>query len=263
MSGFPNQSTRTPTGSTNAAPWQTMGNCGSQDPTWVHEYFNDFNTYVATDWTVTVVGAGTTALTPLDGGWLLSTTSAGVADALYNQLGAASFKIGSTIGTATQQPKDTFFKYSGTLSDVINCQFFAGLIVTSASPLTATDGLYIYKNTGSAAMYLISKIGGVTTTYPFPALCIPTAGVAFEVGIHVDPYGNIEAFWNPSTGNNPVGYNQAANFNQPVGAVVKAYQAGAASLVTTALLNVSFGILNSSAVARSLTTDYIVAERHR
>ena len=256
---FNNKTTRTPTGTTNAAPWQTMANCGSQDPTWVHEYFNDFNTYLPSDWTVTLTGTGTSAVTPFDGGALLSTTTAGATDANFYQLAAAGFKLGSQIAGT---PKDTFFKYSGVLSDVINSAFYAGLIITSTTPLTATDGLYIYKATGSSAMALVSKIGGVTTTVPFPALCVPTNAVQFEVGIHVDPLGNVEAFWNPTTGDNPVGYAQAA-VNQPVGPVAKLLQTGANAVVTSQLLNVSFGVQNGAAVAKTLTTDYIVTERHR
>ena len=255
---FGNKSTRTPTGTTNAAPWQTMANCGTQDPTWVHEYFNDFNTYLPSDWVVTLTGTGTSAVTAFDGGALLSTTTAGATDANFYQIAAAGFKIGSTV----TPPKETFFKYSGVLSDVINSTFYAGLLSQTTTPLAATDGLYIYKATGSAALTLVSKIGGVTASYPFPAACIPVNGVQFEIGFHVDPLGNIEAFWNPTTGDNPVGYAQAYA-GQPVGSVVKALQTGAASLVTTALLTPSFGIQNGAAAAKTLTTDYIVAERHR
>jgi hypothetical protein len=258
---FNNKSTRTPAGSTNSAPWQTMANCGSQYPTWVHEYFNDFNTYLPSDWTVTLTGTGTSALTAFDGGALLSTTTAGATDANFYQLGAAGFKIGSQVSPV---PKETFFKYSGVLSDVVNSTFYAGLIVTSATPLTATDGLYIYKATGSSTMALVSKIGGVTTTVPFPAPCVPVNGVQFEVGIHVDYLGNVEAFWNPTTGDNPLGYaQQAANPPVPLGRVATLYQTGAVPVVTSAVLNLSFGIQNGAAAAKTLTTDFIVAERHR
>lgn len=259
---FNGKTTRTPTGSTNAAPWQTMANCGTQDPTWSHEYFNDFNTYLPSDWAVTLVGAGTSALTPFDGGALLSTTTAGIADANYYQLAAAGFKIGSTLSGVGIQPKETFFKYSGALSDVINDVFYAGLIVTSATPLTATDGLYVTKNSGSAALFLVSKIGGVSTTVALPAACIPVTGVQFELGIHVDTQGNVEVFWNPTTGDNPVGYAQAV-LGQPVGRVATLLQTTATSVVTAQILNPSFGLLNTSAAARTLTTDYIVVERHR
>ena len=263
MAGFPNKTTRTPTGTTNAAPWQTMANAGTQDPTWVHEYFNDFNTYLPSDWVVTVGGTGTSALTAFDGGALLSTTSAGATDYLYYQLAAAGFKIGSTIASATQRPKDTFFKYAGILSATVNTVFYAGLIIPSVTPLAATDGLYIYKAAGAGTLSLVSKIGGVTTTYPLPINLTITNTVFFEIGFHVDPYGNIEVFYNPTTGDNPVEYNQVQNYSQPVGSVLKIYQSGATSLVTSALLSPSFGIGNTLAGPFTLTTDYIVAERHR
>lgn len=252
-----NQSTRTPGGLTNAAPGQTLANYGLLDPSWAHTYFNDFDTYVASEWTVTAVGTDTEALTPFDGGALLLTTGAVAADAVYMQLVDASFKIGSQL----TPPKDTFFKFSGQLSTASTSTFYAGLIATSATPLAAADGLYIYKAVGAATLALVSVIGGVTTTVPFPASCIITANTPFEVGIHVDTQGNVEAFWNPTTGLNPVGYSQSAAglASGPVARLT----AGATPVVTTALLNVSFGVMTSTALAVALTADYILAARHR
>lgn len=113
---FNSATTRLWGGLTNAAPWQTMANSGIPDPSWAHVYHNDFDSYVTTDWTVTLVGLGTTALAVgVDGGALLQTTTAGVADAIFNQLVQAGFKL--------IPGKSTYFKYTGLLSDVINSVF--------------------------------------------------------------------------------------------------------------------------------------------
>lgn len=250
MSQYDSLTTRMPNGQTNAAPWQTMGASGVDDPTWGAQFSDDFLPYIAANYTVTAVGTGTVAATPADGGAVLLTTTAGVADAEYLQLPAAGFK--NTPGKAM------FFKFKGTLSDVINCAFHSGLIITSATPQSATDGIFIFKPSGAATLQLVSKIGGVATTVNFPALEIPVAGVAFEVGFMVDYLGNIAGFFNPTTGSNPISAASAAT-GQARGPVAKI----AAPSITTQLLNPSFGLLNASAAARTLTADFIVAIRER
>lgn len=250
---FTNLSTRNPNGVNNCAPWQTMANAGHNDPTWSHQYSNDFDTYAPGDWGVTVIGTGTQALIPYDGGAILLSNSAGIADASYLQPAVASFQLLAT--------KEVFFKFNGVLSDVLNGVFFAGLIAKSATPLAAADGLYILKPTGAAALQLVSVIGGVTTVVAFPAASIPVAGIAFEVGIHVDFQGNVEAFFNPTTGFNPITPANAAA-GQARGRVASAAFPSAPAL-TQVLLAPSFGLLNSTAAVRTLTVDYVVAARNR
>ena len=244
---FNSSTSRDPHGLTNASPDQTMGNAGQLDPTWSHTYSNDFDTFAAGDWTITAVGTGTNALAAGLGGQLLSTTSIGIADSLSLQLVAAGFQL--TPG------KPVYFKFQGQLSDVINDVFYAGLIAKSATPLTAADGLYFLKATGQAGIVLQSIIGGVTTSTPIPTPAILVAGVQFELGIEVDYLGNVAAYFNPTTGD--VSINAAAN--QGRGRVASLQ--GAA--LTQVLLTPTFGLVNSTAVARSLSTDYIVAVNNR
>jgi hypothetical protein len=241
------QTTRSPDGITNAAPWQTMGNSGIPDPTWAHVYSNDFDTFLASDWTISNTGVTpTNALVAADGGTLLTTTTAGIADASYLQLVTAGFKL--IVGKAV------FFKFSGILSDVTNSVFHCGLIAQSATPAAAADGLYLYKATGAGTLVLRSVVGGVTTSVALPAACALVAATAFELGIEVDYLGNVNAYWNPTTGNNPI--NSAVS---PRGRVASLAAPG----LTQVLLTPSFGLLNSTAAARTLQTDFICASRER
>ena len=258
MSAPQSLTTAMPNGVTNAAAYQTMANAGIPDPSWAHVYHNDFDTYAAGDWTVTKVGTGTAALTAADGGQLLLTTTAGASDAVYNQLTVAGFK--AVTG------KDIFFKVKGQLSDVTNCVAYAGLIATTTTPLTLGDGIYIQKPTGAATMQLVCSIGGVATTTNFPASCTLTAATDFELGIHVDYLGNVEAFWNPTTG---ADWQQLDPMSSSAGAMpvrgraVFVPNSPITSGLTTAILNPSFGILNSTAAARTMNVDYITAVRNR
>lgn len=239
--------TRSPSGATNAAAHQTMGNSGMEDPTWAHQDMNDFDTYAAGDWTVTAVGTGAVTQTSVDGGAILLSTSAGIADALYLQRPVAGFKL--TAG------KEAFFKFRGILSDATASVFHCGLIATSATPLAAADGVYIVKATGQTGLALVSKIGGVATSVAFPASLVLANATAFELGIHVDAQGNVEAFFNPTTGLNPI----AAQAGAARGYVARL----AAPSLTQVLLNPSFGLLNAAAAIKTLTVDYFVAAVNR
>src|ERR1035437_10026068 len=187
--------TRSPNGANNCAPWQTLAMAGQEDPSWAHQDFDDFDQRVTTNYTTTVVGTSSVALAAFDGGAVVLSTSAGIADAIYEQRVAASHKLNAG--------KDAFFKFRGQLSDVTASVFHCGLIATSATPLAAADGLYIVKATAQAGLSLVSKVGGVSTTVAFPAACVLVAATPFELGIHVDAQGKVDTHINPTTGRNP------------------------------------------------------------
>jgi hypothetical protein len=257
MSAPDSLTTRLPNGVTNASSYQTMAAAGIPDPSWAHVYHNDFDTYAAGDWTVTKVGTGTVALAAVDGGQLLSTTTAGATDAIYNQLTTAGFKL--------LPGRDTWLKFAGILADVSTEVFYCGLVNTTTTPLAPTDGIYISKAAGVATLTLNIVIGSVTTTVAFPAAAVLTAGVAFELGLHVDYLGNVEAFWNPSTGADWGQVGPLTSGTATIGARGHAVYVPNANTggITQVLLNPSFGILNASAAAHTLGTDYITVVRNR
>lgn len=248
---FETPTTRSPFGLTNAAPQQTMGKYGAPDPTWAHEYKNDFDTYLASDWTVTVLNSTTRALTPGAGGRFLVTNTTGIADLTYMQLVAAGFTM-----PTTANPKDAFFKFRGKISSVANTVFHAGLIMTSTTPVAANDGLFIHKPTGSGAFFLKSRIGGVETSVAFPSTMVAVDATDFEVGFHVAANVDVEAFFNPTTG--APSYAPVSGTTMP-GRVAVLTAPG----LTTANLAVSFGLLNSTAAAHTLNVDYVVAAQNR
>ena len=240
---FQAPTTRMPNGVTNASPDQTFGAAGLPDPTWSHVFHNDFDNFAAADWTITKTGTGTVALAAVDGGQLLLTNTAGATDAIYMQPAVSTFKF--VPGT------DTFFKFAGVLTtDVFLNSFFAGLIATSATPLTA-DGLYFGKAAATANLMLVSISGGVTTSVSLPSNMVLTANIPFELGFHVDVQGNVEAFFNPGTGSS-----FTPGFRGRVASLM-------APGLTTSLVGPSFGLLNASALARGLGVDYITVARDR
>ena len=266
MAQFDSLTSRMPNGLTNAAPWQTMGASGLPDPTWSHIYANDFDTYAAGDWTIALTGTGTVAKTDFDGGAILVSNTAGATDSQYVQLTNAGFKI--------HPGKATFFKFAGQMSDILNSTFYCGLVQKGATTIASiTDGIFISKDTSTTGA-LTLHVRQASTNYQvaLPALNAIVANTYFELGIMVDYLGNVAAFFNPTTGSNPISAAAAAS-GQNRGRDAALYANGGPGpipptqtvpvVVPTALLTPAFGLLNASAAARTLTVDYIVASCER
>ncbi len=236
---FTSANTNFPGGLTNAAPYQAMAEACTPDPSWSQLYHNEFNTFIATDFTTTLVGTGTTALSAESGGVLLSTTTAAAPDANYYQLPVAGFQISSG--------SQLFFKYRGKLDSLLS-DFYAGLIETSATPLASQNGLFFFKAAGAGTLVLRSIIAGVTVDTALPASQAIVANTWFEVSFYYDGTGNVAAFFTPTTGP-----------TKPAAGAAKGMVAkySPAAGFTTAVLSPSFGFRNSTAVARTLRTDYL------
>ena len=83
-------------GVTNISADGTLGKLKAPAPHKYHAYFNDFDTYLASDWTITTTedgtGSASEALTDGDGGILLVTNAAGDNDHDFFQLVKEGFK---------------------------------------------------------------------------------------------------------------------------------------------------------------------------
>lgn len=262
MPSFQSLTSNSPNGLTNAQEYQTLGAAGFPDPSFAHEYFNDFNAYAAGDWTVTLVGTGTQALAAGLGGRLLLTNTAGAADAIYMQKTPAGFNI-PTASPSPATGKQTFFKFSGQLSAVNLDVFFAGVAQAGATTIASiTNGIYIAKATAQAGLTLNVVAAGVTQTVAFPAACVLTAATDFEIGFMVDVYGNVAAFFNPTTGwTTPISSQALQAGTQTRGYVTALYNPTMPA--STTLVSPLFGILNSSGVANTLAIDYLFCSNDR
>jgi len=245
--------TRMPQGVTNAEQWQTMGLAGLPDPTWAHTFATDFDQYVAADWTLSGTGTPTAALVAGNGGILQLATTAGATDSAFLIKNPVAFAV----NTATKQ---TFFKFAGTLASVGGA-FYCGLASTAVAEGSLVNGIVIYKAAGVATMVLDVIVGSAHTTVAFPATCTITAGTYVELGICIDAVGNVLAFWNPTTGNNPV--TPSSPFQNPPimsrGAVAMLSQ----PTLPTVNLAPIVSYTNASAAAVNTQVDYLVASVER
>jgi|TARA_Y100000310_G_scaffold196353_1_gene196425 hypothetical protein len=229
----------TPTRFTNgigtATVTSTNGDYGMPDPTKWITYFNDFNEYVAGDWTITTTedgsGAATEAVTDVQGGGLLVTNDDADNDADFFNLKGESFKFVAG--------KKTFFKARFKVSDATQSDFVMGLQITDATPLAVSDGVFWLKDDGDTNLdFHVEKDSSDTTA---SAVATVSDDTFLIVGFYYDGKSAIKYY---------------------VDDVHKG------TSVTTNLpddeeLTVSFGIQNGAAAAKTMTVDYIFVSQER
>lgn len=243
-------STQFPGGLTNAAPHQTMSEAGTPDPCWSQLYHNDFNNFVAADFTQSGAGTPTYALSASygPGGVVALGTTATLND---------SANIFQPVGSFQLTPnKHQFFKTRLQVPvGAAAAQIYAGLSINAATAVGASDGLFFFKAAGSSTFVLRSIIGGVTTDTALPAACTIADATWIELGFHIDLQGNVEIFFNPTTGNNNPNANQSTYRGRVASAVGLS--------LTQALLAVCAGVVNGAATARTLAIDYLTMSSER
>lgn len=202
------------------------------DNTDFHKFFNDFDAYVAANWTVTETGSGSRALTNVDGGCLLVTNAAADNDLNQFQLAVESFKF--------ETGKILYFEARVKLSDVTQSDFFMGLSITDTSLIVSqpTDAIYFGSDDGDALLdFHIGKNGTYTDS----------TGVATLVN---DTFVRL-AF-----------YYDGVAMQVLVDDVVVAKPV-LTNICDDEELAVSFCIMNGEAVAKTLTIDYIFCAKER
>lgn len=220
-----------------------FGKMNHPDLSGFHRYFNDFDTYAAGDWTRSLNGGtGTTALAAGDGGLIVTTNTAGATDMVQHQLTVASFSV--TAATTSQAGKDMWFGVrvktdSATLSTIL-----LGLytVKSTAATTAPTDGFWFKKTAASAAIDLIDSTGSTLTA--------TSTGASFVSDAFVDLAFHFE------TGPNAT--NELKGF-------VDGVQVCSRTITTapTGNLALSFVQMNSTAVARTMTIDWIKAVKER
>jgi len=227
--------TRFPYGLTNVSEVDLFADMVQPDPTLFHTYFNDFDTYVAGDWTVTETDAGATqALTAGDGGLLLITNTAADNDLVALQKNPAAFTF--TAG------KKTFFRCRFKVSDATQSDLVFGLQVVDSTPLDVTDGIYFLKADGAATVNFICRKNASTGSITASAVATMVDDTFIELGFYYD-------------GQSKVAY-------EVNGSVLGSLDASSTYLPDTTC-TVSFALQNGEAVAKTMTVDYVYVAKER
>jgi len=225
--------TRLPAGLSTRKATDPFGAYTHPDDTDQHLYRDDFNTYTAGDWTITVVGTSTPALVAGDGGLLGITTSNTSGDSAFLQKTIASF----TFETTKPAWFATRFKVSTLATTAV-----IGLQVIDTTPLDVTDGIYFLTTTATGAITGIVRKNATT------------GSSSVAVGSLVaDTFTELAWYWDGK---------DTVNFYQD--RVQKGSITGvAANYLPDTTTTVSFGVQTDSANARTMTVDYFLAAKSR
>jgi hypothetical protein len=227
--------TRFPFGLTNVSEVNLFADMVQPDPTLFHQYFDDFDTYTAGDWTVTETDSGATqALTAGDGGLLLITNTAADNDLVALQKNPAAWTF--TAG------KKAFFRCRFKVSDATQSDLVFGLQVVDTTPLDVTDGVYFLKADGSTAVSVICRKNASTGSTSASSIATLADDTFIELGWYYDGVDKI-----------------AYEVN---GSVVGSLSASSSYLPDTTC-TVSFALQNGEAVAKTMTVDYVFVAKER
>lgn len=205
------------------------------DPRKYHAYFNDFDHFVTGDWTITNVGTTpTNALTDVDGGALLTTITAADNDSSFLQKKGESYRF--------EAGKKLFFECRFRVSDATQSDVVFGLQITDTTPLAVSDGVYFLKPDDGATVNLVSLMNSAGTTQA--AVATLADATFIRLGFYFDGQSAIEVY---------VDDVKVATVAVTLGT----------TLCNDEDLTVSFGLQNGEAVAKNLTTDYILVAKER
>lgn len=225
--------THHPNGVTNVASTATMASYPAPSPSGLHQWFNDWDTYTAGDWTVTETQAGATqAITDADGGVLALVNSAADDDLNAIQLKNETFKW--------QSDKQMWLRARFKVSDATEADLIIGLYITDTSPLASlpSDGLYFYKADGSTSLLFSVRKNGTSTSVTMGTLVSDTYVIA-------------TAYWDGFQWN--VWFDTA-----PVGTITDT-----TNIVDDEELAIGMAVQNGEAVAKTLSVDYLLISKDR
>ena len=217
-----------------------LGMFGLPDPTQWHTYFNDFDTYVAGDWTVTEVGTGSRALTDINGGALLITNAAADNDRNEFQKVGESFLLAAG--------KKAFFKARFKVSDATESDFLIGLAVTdttlqgAVSGAGVTDGIFFNKDDGDALLDFNVQKNATTGQTRAAGIATVVSDTFLTVAWYFDGVNEVKYYVNDV---------QLGTLD------------GSSTYLPDTELTVSFALMNGEAVAKTMTLDYIFASIER
>ncbi len=223
-----------------------------------HVYANDFDDFTIAQWTQVQVGAGTNTIPAAEGGKLVLTTAAGGTDSQH---------LVKLPGTFSLTPGNQFWFMANVAVSNADSTMIVGMQPANAAPMVPVNGIFFSKTGGSANVDFTIRSASTSTT--LSAVTTMAAATPTSLGFYYDGKQDPTLYVFSSTpvlGANPL----AAFTSSPLyfmgGTCVGAM--GAQSPNATPLTNLplpailmgpDFGILNTTANARTLTVDYVIA----
>ena len=241
--------TRFTSGFTQDAKYQPLGLIGIPDPFFYATLEDDFLPFQSDKYTETAAG-GSIAQTTTNGtgGRVLLTTGAVATNFASLQGEAAGFNYVAG--------KRFAFLARIRLADILNSTVIVGLIQTTVTPFTVTDGIYFSKAAAGTSLVLTAMTGSVVVGSATITGAL-TAATDIDLGFVVDPQGNVKGFY----GSNLIGFqNQNTAILGPNVGILASALTGA---LTTAMLTPTLAVQASTAAAQTLVSDFLFAAQER
>lgn len=189
---FPADPTRLPSGISTRRKGHQFGNMPLPDPFKTFNQPVDFTSFVASDWTITAVGGGTSALSLLgDYGALLLTTTAAAGDNVCLQ---ALTQVRTALVTPAVG-KRLWFSTRFQVDDATNAAVVAGLYTTDTTPISSlpTDGIYFSKPAAGTAINFVVSRGGTATSVALPVPIVAATNI--ELSFFFNPRESTVVFF--------------------------------------------------------------------
>ena len=232
---MPSTPSRYTSGVSTVLKTSTLGMFGAPDPTKFHIFFDDFDNYVAADWTVTLIGAGgTAALADADGGVLTITTDALDNDQVTLQKVGESFKL--------EAGKRAWFKTRFKVADATQSDLAIGLQITDTTPLACTDGVWFRKDDGDALIDFIVQKDDTTGKNTSLGVATLVDDTYIVLGWYYDGVSSVEVFVNDAK---------------------VATVAATSTYLPDTELTLSMSYANGEAGAIAMSVDYLFAAKER
>jgi hypothetical protein len=244
-----NNPTRVVAGFLDASQESPYANFRQLRPTSYAEDFDDFYSYLATNWVKTDTGTGTivvgSAATGVNGRLLVTNTAAGANDALSIQWGGASGAVSLPFTPVSTQ--DLFVATTFQMDSVLLASVVIGLAATDTTPVASlpANGIF-FSMSATGDLNLILAKGGVNTTVQLVPAAALAAATDYEcVAVYTASDNTVRAYVNGVAKMPTTGWPTFANM--PIVALTK-----------------TIGVLNvASAVAHSASLDYLFVAQRR
>lgn len=235
--------------------FQPLNECGSPNPFFYASFDDDFLHYNTGDYTVTATGTGAAVAGVAGDGGLLQFTAGTTA-------GNASIQTHFANYTVNSQPKKVFFLTRVTMSAWATTGVTAlwGLIQTTATPGTVTDGVY-FSLSAAGALSINSTVGSTVTSVAIPTAAYTlTGGTYIDLGFAITRQGDVLAYVDTQLVGNVPQSNIGTNGNpKNAGAVARI----TAPTLTTAVLNPTLAVIQTGTTSVTMTSDFFLVKKER
>lgn len=244
--------TRMTAGFTQEPSFRPFGQIGVPNPAFYAQQFDDFTAYDVTGYTVTASGNGAAAQIAGAGGVVQLTTNSSTP--LVDDIASIQCKA-ACMGLVNGYK--ALFAACFQVADITNPAFLLGLIQTTATPFTVTDGIYFSKASGSTNILFNHAISSVITSTTIP---VATSGLAantyLSVAVVKNQKNELEVYVGEPLVGQVLDQNRAS---MPVSMVARL----APAVITTAVLNPTLALQSGTASSKTMNVDYVYAATER